>query len=91
MHYQEATFKFHESTINVDAGAHNEFPIKVQSSDDKYRIKSNVDWIKILSTKMNLITIEIAANEQKESRKGEVIVTYGDSDTSSVVITQNGK
>lgn len=91
MHYQEATFKFRESTINVDAGAHNEFPIKVQSSDDKYRIKSNVDWIKILSTKMDLITIEIAANEQKESRKGEVIVTYGDSDTSSVVITQNGK
>lgn len=91
MHYQEATFKFRESTINVDAGAHNEFPIKVQSSDDKYRIKSNVDWIKILSTKMDLITIEITANEQKESRKGEVIVTYGDSDTSSVVITQNGK
>ena len=91
MHYQEATFKFRESTINVDAGAHNEFPIKVQSSDDKYRIKTNVDWIKILSTKMDLITIEIAANEQKESRMGEVIVTYGDSDTSSVVITQNGK
>ena len=91
MHYQEATFKFRESTINVDAGAHNEFPIKVQSSDDKYKIKSNVDWIKILSTKMDLITIEIAANEQKESRKGEVIVTCGDSDTSSVVITQNGK
>ena len=91
MHDQEAKFKFCESTINVDAGAYNEFPIKVQSSDDKYRIKSNVDWIKILSTKMDLITIEIAANEQKDSRKGEVIVTYGDSDTSSVVITQNGK
>lgn len=91
MYYQEASFKFLESTINVDAGAHNEFPIKVQSSDDKYRIKSNVDWIKILSTKMDLITIEIAVNEQKESRKGEVIVTYGDYDTSSVVITQNGK
>ena len=40
---------------------------------------------------MDLITIEIAANEQKESRKGEVVVTYGDFDTSSVVITQNGK
>lgn len=91
MHYQKATFKFRESTINVGAEAHTEFLIKVQSSDDKYRIKTNVDWIKILSTKMDLITIEIAANEQKESRNGEVIVTYGDSDTSSVVITQYGK
>lgn len=91
MHYQEATFKFRESAINVDAGAHNEFPIKVQSSDDKYKIESNIDWIKILSTQKDLITIKIAANEQKESRKGEVIVTYGNSDTSSVVITQIGK
>ena len=91
MHYQEAKFKFRESAINVDAGAHNEFLIKVQSSDDKYKIESNVDWIKILSTQKDLITIEIAANEQKDSRKGEVIVTYGGSDTSNVVITQNGK
>lgn len=91
MHYQEAKFKFRESAINVDAGAHNEFLIKVQSSDDKYKIESNVDWITILSTQKDLITIEIAANEQKDSRKGEVIVTYGGSDTSNVVITQNGK
>ena len=91
MHYQEAKFKFRESAINVDAGAHNEFLIKVQSSDDKYKIESNVDWIKILSTQKDLITIEIAANEQKDSRKGELIVTYGGSDTSNVVITQNGK
>ena len=91
MRYQEATFKFRESTINVDAGAHNKFPIKVQSNDDKYRIKSNVDWIKILSTKMDLITIEIAANEQKDSREGELTVTYGNSSTASIVITQNGK
>lgn len=91
MHYQEATFQFRESAINVDASAHNEFPIKVQSSDDKYKIESNVDWIKILSTQNDLITIEIAANEQKDSRKGEVIVMYGNSNTKSIVITQNGK
>lgn len=91
MPYQEVTFKFRESAINVDADAHNEFPIKVQSSDDKYKIESNVDWIKILSTQKDIITIEIAANEQKDSREGEVIVTYGSSDTSSVIITQNGK
>ncbi len=91
MHYQEASFQFCESAINVDADAHNEFLIKVQSSDDKYRINSNVDWIKILSTQMDLITIEIAANEQKDSRKGEVIVTYGNSSTKSIEITQHGK
>lgn len=91
MHYQKATFKFCESTINVGAEAHTEFLIKVQSSDDKYRIKPDVDWIKILSTQKDRIIIEISSNEQKESRKGEVIVTYGDSDTSSVVITQYGK
>ena len=90
-HYQKASFTFHESAINVEAGAYNKFPIKFQSNVDKFEIKSNADWIKILPTQMDLITIEIAANEQKESRKGEVIVTYGDSDTSSVVITQNGK
>ena len=90
-HYQKASFTFHESAINVEAGAYNKFPIKFQSNVDKFEIKSNADWIKILSTQMGLITIEIAANEQKESRKGEVIVTYGDSDTSSIVITQNGK
>lgn len=90
-HYQKASFTFHESAINVEAGAYNKFPIKFQSNVDKFEIKSNADWIKILPTQMGLITIEIAANEQKESRKGEVIVTYGDSDTSSVVITQNGK
>ena len=91
MHYQEASFQFCESAINVDADAYNEFLIKVQSSDDKYRINSNVDWIKILSTQMDLITIEIAANEQKDSRKGEVIVTYGNSSTKSIEITQHGK
>ena len=90
-HYQKASFTFHKSAINVEAGAYNKFPIKFQSNVDKFEIKSNADWIKILPTQMGLITIEIAANEQKESRKGEVIVTYGDSDTSSVVITQNGK
>ena len=91
MHNQGASFEFLESAINVDANAYNKFPIKVQNNVDKYRAESNVDWIKILTSKNGLITIEIAANEQKESRKGEVIVTYGDSDTSSVVITQNGK
>lgn len=90
-HYQKASFTFHESDINVEAGAYNKFPIKFQSNVDKFEIKSNADWIKILPTQMGLIIIEIAANEQKESRKGEVIVTYGDSDTSSVVIIQNGK
>ena len=90
-HYQKASFTFHESAINVEAGAYNKFPIKFQSNVDKFEIKSNADWIKILPTQMGLITIEIAANEQKESRKGEVIVTYGNYDTSSVVITQNGK
>lgn len=91
MHNQGASFEFLESAINVDANAYNKFPIKVQSNVDKYRAESNVDWIKILTSENGLITIEITANEQKESRKGEVIVTYGDSDTSSVVITQNGK
>lgn len=90
MHYQEATFKFRESTINVDAGAHNEFPIKVQSSDDNYRIKSNVDWIKILSNKIDLITIDIEANQQKDSREGKIIVSYG-KNAESINIKQKGK
>ena len=91
IHNQGASFRFLESTINVDAGAHNEFPIKVQSNTNKYWAESSVDWIKILSTQTGLITIEIAANEQKESREGEVVVTYDNSDTSSVVIKQNRK
>lgn len=91
MHYQEAFFRFLESAINVDAGAHNKFPIKVQSNDDKYGVESNANWIKILSSESGLIIIEIAANEQKDSRKGELTVTYGNSNTKSIVITQNGK
>lgn len=91
MHNQGTSFEFLESAINVDANAYNKFPIKVQSNVDKYRAESNVDWIKILSTENGLITIEIAANEQKEFRKGEVVVTYGNSDTKSIVITQNGQ
>lgn len=91
MQYQEAFFRFLESAINVDAGAHNKFPIKVQSNDDKYRVESNANWIKILSPESGLIIIEIAANEQKDSRKGELTVTYGNSNTKSIEITQNGK
>lgn len=91
MHNQGTSFEFLESAINVDANAYNKFPIKVQSNVDKYRAESNVDWIKILSTENGLITIEIAANEQKEFRKGEVVVTYGNSNTKSIVITQNGQ
>ncbi len=91
MHYQEASFNFLESAINVDAGAYNKFPIKFQSNVDKFEIESNADWIKILSHQMGLITIEIAANEQKDSRKGELTVTYGNSNTTSIVIIQNGK
>ena len=88
MHY----FRFLEDAINnVDAGAHNEFLIKVQSNDDKYRVESNANWIKILSSESGLIIIEIAANEQKDSRKGKLTVTYGNSNTKSIVITQNGK
>lgn len=91
IHYQEASFKFFESAINVDAGTHKKFPIKFQTNDDKYRIESNADWIKILSTEGGLITIEIAANKQNDSREGKVTVTYGNSKTKSIVITQNGK
>lgn len=89
--YQEALFKFLESAISVDAGTYNNFPIKVQTNDDKYRAESNADWIKILSTQSGLITIEIAANGQKDSREGQVTVTYGNSKNKSIVITQNGK
>lgn len=89
--FQETSFKFLESAINVDAGAHNKFPIKVQSNVENYGIESNVDWIKVLSSQSELITIEIAANEQKDSREGNVTVTYGNSNTESIVITQNGK
>lgn len=91
MYYQDASFKFLESAISVDADAHDKFPIKIQSNVDKYEIKSNADWIKILPTQSGLITIEIAANEQKDSRKGKFTVTYGNSNTKSIVITQNGK
>ena len=91
MYYQDASFKFLESAISVDADAHDKFPIKIQSNVDKYEIKSNADWIKILPTQSGLITIEIAANEQKDSRKGKLTVTYGNSNTKSIVITQNGK
>lgn len=63
----------------------------MQAHDDKYRIESNADWIKILSTEGGLITIEIAANKQNDSREGKVTVTYGNSKTKSIVITQNGK
>lgn len=91
LQYQEASFKFLESTINVDAKAYEKFPIKVKSNVDNYGIESDADWIKILSTQGGLITIEIAANEQKDSREGKVTVTYGNSYTNSIVITQNGK
>ena len=91
MYYQNASFKFLESAISVDADAHDKFPIKIQSNVDKYEINSNADWIKILPTQSGLITIEIAANEQKDSRKGKLTVTYGNSNTKSIVITQNGK
>lgn len=91
MYYQDASFKFLESAISVDADAHNKFPIKIQSNVDKYEIKSNANWIKIVSPESGLIIIEIAANEQKDSRKGELNVTYGNSNTKSIVITQNGK
>ena len=91
MHNQGASFEFLESAINVDANAYNKFPIKVQSNVDKYRAKSNVDWIKILSAENGLITIEITANKQNDSRKGNVAVMYGNSNTKSIVITQNGK
>ena len=89
--YQGDSFKFLESAINVDADAQDKFPIKIQSNVDKYGIESNADWIKILPTQSGLITIDIAANEQKDSRKGELTVTYGNSNTTSIVITQNGK
>lgn len=91
MHNQGASFEFLESAINVDANAYNKFPIKVQSNVDKYRAESNVDWIKILTSENGLITIEITANIQKDSRKGNVAVMYGNSNTKSIVITQNGK
>lgn len=91
IHYQEALFNFLENAISVDAGKYNNFPIKVQTNDDKYSAESNADWIKVLSTQSGLITIEIAANGQKDSREGQVTVTYGNSKTKSIVITQNGK
>lgn len=91
MHNQGASFEFLESAINVDANAYNKFPIKVQSNVDTYRAESNVDWIKILTSENGLITIEITANIQKDSRKGNVAVMYGNSNTKSIGITQNGK
>ncbi len=91
MQDQEASFKFLESAINVEAGAYEKFLVKVKSNVNNYEIKSDVDWIKILSTSENLITINIAANEQKHNRVGKVTVTYGNSSTNSIVITQNEK
>lgn len=91
MHNQGASFEFLESSINVAADAHNEFHIKVKSNVSNYEIRSNVGWIKILSTSKNMITISILANNQKGSREGEVTVVYGDSNTNSVVIKQEGK
>lgn len=91
MQYQEAFFKFMESTIHVEAIAYKEFPIKVKSNVNSYEMASDVDWIKMLSNNENLITIEIAANEQINSRIGKITVAYGNSNTNSVVIIQNGK
>jgi hypothetical protein len=80
-----------ESTINVDAGACEDFLIKFKSNLDSIMVRSNVDWIKLLSTSMNWMTISVAANEHNDMRKGYVIVTSGSSQIDSVVIIQKGK
>lgn len=91
MQYPEETFTFMENNIAVEAVAYKEFPIKVQSNINQYEIEPDVDWIKILSKTGNPIVIEIAANEQNDSREGKITVTYGDSNADSVIINQKGK
>lgn len=91
MQHQEESFKFFESYIDVKDISYENFLIKVKSNVDNYEIKSDVDWIEILSKLDNQITIDIAANEQEDACEGKITVAYGNSNTDSVVIKQEGK
>lgn len=87
----EANFKFMENAINIDAGASEDLLIKFESKLDSIVVRSNVNWIKPLSTSENLMTISVAANEHNGMREGYVIVTSGSLQIDSVVIIQKGK
>lgn len=88
--YDEKTFEFLEKNIEVDAFAHQEYPIKIKSSDENYEVESDVDWIKVLHKTDGKIVISIAPNEQNDIRMGKIAVKYGKFNTRSIVIRQKG-
>lgn len=87
---QRESFKFSENNIDVEACSHKEFPIKVKSNNNNYKVVSDVDWINVLSNTKDQIVVEIFANETVE-RVGKITVSYGNKKSDCVVIKQKGR